>query len=448
MPMIRRVHALNDGGRPDGQAGRVCAVRIMVQVLRGRSLAALFPDYLNASSPSERALIKEFCFGTARWWFRLDAVLNQLLKRPLKPKDQDIRVLMILGLYQLIYSRVAEHAAVAETVEAARKLNKPWAAGLVNGVLRSFQRRRESLLTQVDRDPAARYALPAWLLAMLQEAWPERWEEIARGGNARPPMSLRVNATRVRRSDYQERLGEAGIASEAIEGTEAGLLLASPVNVHDLPGFDGGLVSVQDGAAQLAAPLLDVRPGFDVLDTCAAPGGKSCHILESTQGVRLVAADNDEERLALVHDNLSRLGLDAEVIMADASRPEGDWAARAYDRILIDAPCSATGVIRRHPDIKLLRRPDDIPALIGAQQEILDAAWALLKPGGRMVYATCSVLPGENEAQVAAFLERHPDAAELTISGNWGRARMHGRQILPGEGGMDGFYYALLEKAA
>ena len=447
MPTNQRVNGLADGGRRNAQGARVLAARIVVQVLRGRSLAALFPEFLSDLPPTERAVVKEFCFGTIRWWFRLDAVLNQLVKRPLKPKDQDIRALMMLGLYQLVYSRVAEHAAVAETVEAARKLGKPWAAGLVNGVLRSFQRHRESLLAQADRDPAARFAVPSWLAAMLQEARPECWEEIASKGNERPPMSLRVNTARIARSDYLERLRQAGIAAETIEGTESGLLLGSPVDTHDLPGFDEGMVSVQDGAAQLAAPLLGVRPGFDVLDACAAPGGKSCHILESAEGIRLVAVDRDRQRLALVRDNLARLGLEAEVFPGDVSRPEGEWAARAYDRILIDAPCSATGVIRRHPDIKLLRRSDDIPALMRTQQRILDAAWTLLKPGGRLVYATCSVLPGENEAQITAFLARHPDAGELAIGGDWGQARGHGRQILPGESAMDGFYYALLEKA-
>ena len=261
-------------------------------------------------------------------------------------------------------------------------------------------------------------------------------------------MSLRVNLSRLPRADYLDRLAAAGMAAEPIAATDGGVTLASAVDARALPGFEAGLVSVQDGAAQLAAPLLDLRPGCRVLDACAAPGGKSCHILESAPaGTRLVALDKDEKRLALVFENLERLGLRAEVVAGDACRPKGAWAAAPFDRILLDAPCSATGVIRRHPDIKLLRREKDLAALGRTQAAMLDALWERLVPGGRLVYATCSILPEENEEQVAAFLKRQPAAGEVPIGGRWGEPRPRGRQILPGDGGMDGFYYAVLLKA-
>ena len=400
------------GGRTQGP--RVVAARILQQVLSGRSLAALFPEYLESVVPSDRALTKELCFGTIRWWFRLDAILAQLLKRPLKPKDGDIRSLMMIGLYQLLYTRISDHVAVAESVEAVRALKKPWAAGVVNGVLRSFQRQRETLLEQADRRPDARFSLPPWLLENLRGAWPEHWQQIARAGVERPPMSLRVNCARISRPDYLEMLREKGIAALPITATPTGLVLEQPMAAPELPGFEAGLISVQDGGAQLAASLLDLEPGMRVLDACAAPGGKSCHIMESApERTRLVAVDKDPKRLARVSENLSRLDLDAKVMTGDVSRMEGEWASQEYDRILLDVPCSATGVLRRHPDIKLLRRPEDIASLIRTQRGIMDSVWALLKPGGRLVYATCSVLPGENEQQIARFLDVHSDSREL-----------------------------------
>ncbi len=442
-----------DGGRARrskraSKNPRALAARVLAQVLRGRSLAVLLSGLPGGLPAAERALAKELCFGTARWWFRLDPVADRLLERPLKAKDADLRALILVGLYQLAHARVADHAAVAETVEAARALDKPWAAGLVNAVLRAFQRRREGLLAEVDRDPATRFALPGWLLERFRAAWPDAWEHIAEAGNERPPMSLRVNLARLCRADYLHMLAAAGMPAEPIEATDGGVTLAAAVDAWELPGFEAGLVSVQDGAAQLAAPLLDLRPGCRVLDACAAPGGKSCHILESApEGTRLVALDKDEKRLALVFGNLERLGLRAEVVAGDAGRPDGAWATAPFDRILLDAPCSATGVIRRHPDIKLLRRPGDMAALRRTQAAMLDALWGRLVPGGRLVYATCSILPEENEEQVAAFLRRQPSARELPIDGHWGEPRPRGRQLLPGDGGMDGFYYAVLGKA-
>jgi 16S rRNA (cytosine967-C5)-methyltransferase len=343
--------------------------------------------------------------------------------------------------------RVADHAAVTETVEAAKALNKPWATGLVNGVLRRFQREQDKLLAKLAENPVAQNAYPAWLRDTIKAAWPEQWQAIIEASNQRPPMSLRVNLRHQSRDNYAERLNSEGIASSSISDAPTALILERPQDVLELPGFQNGDISVQDAGAQIAAGLLDLQPGQQVLDACAAPGGKSCHILEiEPELASLVSLDVDAHRLERVKENLQRLKLSAELYQGDASAPAGDWAKRQYDRILLDVPCSATGVIRRHPDIKCLRRKEDIPALVALQSQILDAIWPLLTPGGKLLYCTCSVLPDENDAQVAQFLQRQPDAQEHPIKADWGHARRCGRQILPGEQTMDGFYYALLEK--
>lgn len=426
---------------------RVAAAILLRQLADGRSISDLLAGGLKQVTPRDRALVKEFCFGVARWQIRLEAIADRLLSRPIKAKEGEVKALILLGLYQLIYMRVAPHAAVGETAEAARLLNKKWAVGLINAVLRRFQREQEVLLTAVDARLEVRYATPSWLLKNLQGCWPGQWPEILAAANTHPPMSLRVNLAKVSRADYLDQLEQASIAAKPIPHTSAGLVLDSPVDVEKLPGFAEGLVSVQDGGAQLAAPLLDLQPGQQVLDACAAPGGKSCHILELVpKGISLIAVDLDRQRLERIRQNLQRLGLDADVSQGDASNPEGEWANLTYDRILLDVPCSATGVIRRHPDIKLLRRADDIPSLVKTQRQILAAIWPLLKPGGMLLYATCSLIAEENEDQVVHFLETQEDARERPIEAAWGHLRQVGRQTLPGEATMDGFYYACIEK--
>jgi 16S rRNA (cytosine967-C5)-methyltransferase len=314
-------------------------------------------------------------------------------------------------------------------------------------VLRRFQREREQLLAIIDCEPTARLSHPGWLLAESQQAWPEQWQSILKAANSRPPMSLRVNLGRIDRQEYLQQLSAATIAARPLSDIPSALVLEQPVEVGVLPGFADGLVSVQDGGAQLAAGLLDLQPGQSVLDVCSAPGGKSCHILELEPEVSLTAVDVDQDRLALVQDNLQRLGLNARVVLGDAIDPEGEWAQMdSYDRILLDVPCSATGVIRRHPDIKLLRRPEDLERLVSVQRKLLSTVWPLLKPGGILLYATCSLLPQENEQQVEWFLCQQGDARERPIEAEWGHRRTIGRQTLPGEATMDGFYYASLEK--
>jgi 16S rRNA (cytosine967-C5)-methyltransferase len=358
-----------------------------------------------------------------------------------------VRGLLLVGLYQLAEMRVAAYAAVDETVAAARVLGKDWAAGLVNGVLRAFLRERAALELAAAADPAAAHAHPSWLVARLQAAWPDDWPALLHAGNGRPPMTLRVNRLRVSVAAYLGTLAAAGLAAVPAELVPSAVVLAQPVDVGRLPGFGAGAVSVQDAGAQLAAPLLDPQPGQAVLDACAAPGGKTGHLLEGCPDARVTAVDVDARRLARVRENLDRLGLAARLAEGDAEHPAGEWAAERYDRILLDVPCTATGVIRRHPDIKLLRRAPDVGELVARQARILDAVWPLLRPGGILLYVTCSLLPEENEGQIARFLGRRPDARAVPIEAVWGRPAGAGRQILTGEHGMDGFYYARLRRA-
>lgn len=432
--------------RISGGNARASAAKLLQQLEQGRSLSALLDGGLHGITEADSALVKEFCFGVARWRPQLDALSELLLKRPLKEKDQDIRALILLGLYQLLHMRVAPHAALAETVEASRVLKKPWASGLINAVLRRFQREREPLLERIQNRPAARYAYPDWLLQRLRQAWPEDWEQIVVDSLQRPPMSLRVNLSRISRQAYAELLKQKGMEAETIPWVGSGLVLKNAVGVERLPGFRDGLVSVQDGGAQLTAGLLNPASGDAVLDSCAAPGGKSGHLLEWASSISLTTVELDPQRNNRIRENLGRLSFAAEVCQGDASQPRGTWATRQYDRILLDVPCSATGVIRRHPDIKLLRNADDIASLAEIQRRILQANWPLLKPGGILLYATCSLLPEENHQQVASFLDTQSDARERVIDAEWGHVCKIGRQTFPGEHTMDGFYYACLEK--
>lgn len=425
---------------------RVLAARLLRQLAEGRSISDLLAGGLEQLDPRDRGLVKELCFGVARWRPRLEALAARLLSKPIKPREGEVQALILLGLYQLIHMRVAPHAAVAETVEAARLLKKTWAVGLINALLRRFQRESETLLSAVDADPRFRLATPGWLLKRLKRDWPEQWESILQAALVHPPMSLRVNLALNSREAYLEMLQRQGIAARPIPHVRSGLCLEQPMDALQLPGFAEGRVSVQDGGAQLAAPLLDLKPGQRVLDACAAPGGKTGHILELESQLELVAMDRDGQRLQRVRENLRRLKLDARVVEGDAAEPSGEWSREQYDRILLDVPCSASGVIRRHPDIKLLRRAADIPALTALQGRILAAAWSLLKPGGRLLYATCSLFSDENEGQLQHFLQQTGDAVERPIEAQWGHPREIGRQTLPGEETMDGFYYACLEK--
>lgn len=431
-------------------SARATAMEILVQVLQyRRSLTASLNNALpQLADQRERSLATELCYGVLRWLPRLEALLEQLLHRPVRQRDTDVRVLLLIGLYQLVHMRTPHHAAVAETVSLASSRGKPWASGFVNGVLRSFLRDHDRLINSVDDSEEAALAHPAWLIERVRDAWPDAWDSILSANNQRPPMTLRVNQQRIDREAYLRMLTTAGHEARPTPHTNHGLTLSRPVEVRCLPGFDQGLVSVQDGAAQLAAELLHLQTGSRVLDACAAPGGKTTHILEAQDELAdMVALDIDDKRLNTLRDALQRLGQStAHVIRGDAGKPGSWWDGRRFDRILLDAPCSAIGVIRRHPDIKVLRQPSDIQSLAGAQARLLDALWPLLARRGLLLYATCSILPQENEDRIIEFMENHADARADPIEAKWGRKLSAGRQVLPNENGMDGFYYAVLRK--
>lgn len=426
---------------------RAATARALALVLRdGRSLSSALPEFLNKLPGQDQGLAQELAYGVLRWFPRLNAVIPKLMLRPLKPADADIQALVLMGMYQLLYMRVPPHAAVAETVEATKKLGKPWATKLVNGVLRSFQRDQEELLAGVDAQPHLRLAHPKWLAEAFETCYPGHGESIMRANQSRAPMTLRINRRKTDRETYLQALTEAGLNGVASDFSPEAIRLQHPVDVGRLPGFNDGLVSVQDEAAQRAAHLLDLEPGLRVLDACAAPGGKSAHILELEPAVALLALDADERRAQRIEQTFERLGLEGDWGVFDAAKVSEWWDEEPFDRILIDAPCSATGVIRRHPDIKLLRKPKDIANLAVEQARLLHKLWPILKPGGILVYATCSMLPAENSAQIVRFLEKHPDAELVAIAPT--PSDEPGWQILPQEDGPDGFYYAKLRKRA
>ena len=427
---------------------RVLAIKVVDEVLsHGRSLSTALPKLLPRADEGERGLCQELSYGLLRHYLTLDAIAAQLMDKPLKAKDHDIHLLILLGLYQILHLRIPDHAAVSATVESVKALKKPWARGLINGVLRNFLRNREELLQQVAQNHSSHYAHPQWFISAVRRSWPEQWAAILEANNQYPPFTLRCNARQVQREDYLQQLDEVELSATATAHTEQGITLEQACPVERLPGFEQGRASVQDGAAQLAAQLLNAQAGDKVLDACAAPGGKLAHILERQPDCQVTAVDIDAQRVERIEQNLQRLQLRAEVLTADVAATDQWWDGEPFDRILLDAPCSATGVIRRHPDIKQLRTAGDIEQLARLQAQILDALWPTLKPGGQMVYATCSVMAEENSLQVAGFLSRHKDARELPLEVTWGHACEVGRQILPGEDGMDGFYYAILQKA-
>ncbi|MGY2362658.1 16S rRNA (cytosine(967)-C(5))-methyltransferase RsmB [Pseudomonas azotoformans] len=429
---------------------RLAAAKALAAVLQGKaSLNSSLPTQLDKVEDRDRGFTQDLAFGTARWQPRLSALATKLLQKPFKTADADVEALLLVGLYQLLYTRVPAHAAIGETVGCADKLKKPWAKALLNAVLRRAQRESEALLAELEHDPVVRTAHPRWLQKSLKAFWPEQWEAICAANNAHPPMILRVNRRHHSRDAYLQLLTEAGINATPCVYSVDGIVLEAAADVRSLPGFAEGWISVQDEAAQLAADLLDLAPGQRVLDACCAPGGKTCHILEVEKDLAgVVAVDLEAKRLVRVRENLARLGLSAELIAADGRDTATWWDGKPFQRILLDAPCSATGVIRRHPDIKLTRQPDDIAALAVLQGELLDAMWPTLDVGGILLYATCSTLPTENTEVIEAFLARTSGARELDLATTAGIKQPHGRQLLAQEGGHDGFYYAKLIKIA
>ena len=417
----------------------------------GKSLTEILPSY-DILADKDRALARDLTFGTLRQYYPLKDITEQLLNKPLKNKDSDLNCLILVGLYQLFYTRIPDHAVLSETVQATLNLKKKWAKGLVNALLRKALRESEQLLLQTNNIPAVAASMADWLYQQLKMDWPDELEQIVLNSHLRAPLTLRVNSRHNSRDTYLARLQEVGIAATIHPLAKHALLLEKSCDVRTLPGYLEGDFSVQDSAAQMAAQLLDVKPNHIILDACAAPGGKTAHILELTDNAAtVVALDNSAPRLQRLEENLSRLKLNAEVIVADASDTKSWFQGKLFDRILCDAPCSALGIIRRHPDIGILRRKTDIGALNIIQRQLLDSLWPLLKPGGIMLYATCSILKSENREQIDLFLQRHQDAklgktnpveklltANNTSDQDW--------QIFPGELKMDGFYYAKLYK--
>jgi 16S rRNA (cytosine967-C5)-methyltransferase len=419
------------------------AADIVGEVLAGRSLdTELRAVRVREAglSPQDRAALQDMAYGTLRFLGEIDAVLALLLDRPLK--DERLRHLMRVALYQLAHTRAAPHAIVDHAVRACVAIGQPGAKGLVNAVLRNFLRKSAELLESARATDAGRYSHPQWWIDKLRAQHPDDFGRILESANRHPPLTLRVNARKTTVEAYLARLENAGIAARALGG--AAVMLDRALPVERLPGFAEGEVSVQDAAAQYAAIALDAQKGMRVLDACAAPGGKTAHVLETAE-VDLLALDNDSARLERVRSNLARLGLTAQIQRGDAADPAVWWNGEPYSHILADVPCSASGVVRRHPDIKWLRRASDVAAFAQRQHDILDALWRLLGTGGKFLYATCSVFEEENQAQIESFLERHGDARRLTLPEPHTNAQMLAGQILPDDN-HDGFFYALLQK--
>ena len=428
---------------------RVLAVRIITAVVsQGKSLSGLFEQWLPDSLESrDRRLVQELSNGVIRWYRCLTEVCSYLLKKPLHNNDRDVQVLLLVGLYQLIYTKTAAYVAVNEAAKAAKMLKKNWAVAVVNGVLRCFQRQSVVLLKRLPT--SLQYAHPDWLVACLQRAWPDQWSAILEANNQAPTLSLRL-PSRSARDKYLEKLSAVPIAASASPISEVGILLGESCSFDQLPEFSTSKVFVQDIAAQLAVPLLGLQPKQRVLDACTAPGGKLTQLLEAEPHLACcIAIDHDGARLQKVSTNLRRLGLAPEALQLmtiDVESWVKTWREEGFDRILLDVPCSGTGVIRRHPDIKLRRLEQDVVQLAKKQLELLSALWSLLKPKGVLLYVTCSVLPQENQAVVEQFLAKQGDAKEVKIDADWGHACTVGRQMLPQPQGTDGFYYARLVK--
>lgn len=426
-------------------SARFAAVKAVHGVMQGRSLNQLLPLLEQQVIPQDRGFLRDLALGSCRHYFRLHALAKMLLKKPWGDEDQDLHALLVVGLYQLNIQGKAPHAAVHATVDVCDEMGKGYAKPVINGCLRRYGREYETLTPPLDDNPVTATSHPKWFVKLLSKSWPDTWQDILASNNQLPPLCLRVNRRQGSRDAYLARLQDAGIDAHAGTHSSDAIYLAAPCDVTQLPGFADGAVSVQDEAAQLAAQLLAPQAGERILDACAAPGGKTCHLLECAD-VDVTALDIDGKRLQRVHDNLDRLQLRAQVIAADMA-DDSWWNGQLFDAILLDVPCSATGVIRRHPDIKLLRRREDIDQLQATQAQLLDKAWSLLKPGGRLLYATCSTLPAENDEQVTQFLARTDNAHTMNLDISAGMACNAGRQLFPQEQGHDGFFYALLHKS-
>lgn len=426
---------------------RAQVAQTLLPLLQQRgSLSSVLPAALAKAGERDRALMQQICYGTLRFWFRYDNLASLMLRKPFHPDEADIQILLNAALYQLDQLSVPDHAVISETVEACKQLGKPWAGKLLNAILRRYQRETDELTQAAEKLDGYRFNHPDWMLAKLKHNWPQHWSSILEANDLAPPMCLRVNRQRCDRDGYLRLLAAAGIVAKAGEHSRDAIYLEAPIGVDKLPKFSDGWVSVQDEAAQLAAELLAPKPGMRLLDACAAPGGKLCHLIELEPQAEVEALELEPRRAVRITENLERLQLKASVKIGDAALQDW-WSGEQYDQILVDAPCSATGVIRRNPDIKIMRRNEDILALASIQLGILDNLWAMLKPGGTLLYATCSIFPQENERIIERFLKQQADAQLVPIESDWGEQREFGRQLFPQPEGHDGFFYARLTRA-
>ena len=427
---------------------RAVAAQIITNLTRQRgSLSTQLTDF---SNHPEISLLQEICFGTCRWYLALEFLLHKLVAKPIKEKDQDVKSLILVGLYQLKELNIADHAVVNETVAASTALNKPWAKPLINAVLRKYQRNQRKLTEELEQStPDIRYSCPSWLLNEVNVAWKSKSQSILKGNNQRPPLTLRVNISKKSPEEIISLLSEHRIEADRGKLAKTAIYLEKPLPVEKIPGFYDGWVSIQDESSQLVPELLNLKPKVRVLDACSAPGGKTCAIIESERLLtEVVALDESEPRLQKTRENLRRSGLMASLIRGDATKPSKWWDGRLFDRILLDAPCSGSGVIRRHPDIKILRREEDIHALTKIQAMMLDSLWQCLRPDGLLLYTTCSILPRENDSQIKNFLKRTDNAKYEGITADWGVECDYGRQLLVGDKeDHDGFFYSLLSKS-
>lgn len=414
-------------------------------VHRGQQLNRTLDTALAGHKDADRQLIAEIVNGVTRWFWRLDGYASSLVARPLRRKDRDVHYLLLTGLYQLEFTRVPAHACVNETVQAVKELGKSWAGPFINAVMREFLLNREEHCAQAQSDDTVRYSHPAWMIEVLKRQWPEHWSKILQANNSKPEMFLRVNTSECNVEEYLDILADHDIPAVADRTSPFGIRLQKRVRVEQLPGFEKGQVSIQNPASQLVAPLMDFQPGHRVLDACSAPGGKLLHMLDLCPDLDSVTAvDVDGGRCTEIEDNLHRTGRSATVIVADASRPDEWWDGKPFDRILIDAPCSATGIISKHPDIKHHRRPEDIEHSVSVQSTLLEALLPLLDSRGKLIYTTCSIVHEENEGQVSDLLRRHPELEAESLPESLGMQTGNGRQRLQGVDNSDGFFYAAL----
>lgn len=429
------------------QNPRIAALKALSEVLDSNKSLAESEALSHIRDSRDNAFARHLAYGVLRWLTALEWLAGELLQKPLKKREHDVQRLLLLGLQQLWHDQTASHAAVNETAECARLLGKPWAVGLVNAVLRRFQREQEQLLSRLEQS-RQRFAHPDWMLNEIQQDWPGQWQEIVDANNRQAPLWLRINRRQADESTLRNDLKTAGFDISDHPYASDAIGIKPAASVGNIPDFERGWLSVQDPAAQLAKDLLDPQPGERILDACAAPGGKTAHLLESCAGIELTVLDRQAQRVEQINLTLERLGLTAATRVADAVATETWWNGEKFHKILLDAPCSATGVIRRHPEIKWLRSGDQVDAAVQLQADLLNALWPLLETGGLLVYATCSILKRENNQQIHQFLERHTDAVAEVPAVEWGLAGTYGRQIMPGEAQMDGFFYAVLRKSA